>query len=218
MNQEDILLDQAITYADRLNDVVIGPIEYSVVELINTEQSTLSEVQTDTVSIDYSGGIYRSKDLEGITIDRKDQEYHIVTADELSYARVYYTQNILENIAINSAMDAGYTEERYQSEMNEQELLTQLTASRSIPLTELYHQFITQISSSDVEFHFQTSESGEIISFEVSQKIFPDTSLQEYDRTVQNVLNAGLNGLTALYQTYPLPEIKSQYLRILTGE
>lgn len=206
---------QFISYSERLNDVVIDDLDYVLTERTSGIETTFHEVHSDSHSGQLSQDAYSAAELKGVTVDRDYQDYFIATADDLGYARIYYVQNLVQNIITNSTLEEGETATIEETDMDFEDGLELLEQNRDAPIEDINTKLVDLLSNSDCEFYYATSEDDDIISFQVSQKIFPETSLQEYDRTVQNVINTGLRAMNQIKELYDLDTVEPQYLRNL---
>lgn len=209
--QTDELIRQFISYSERLNDVVIDDLDYILNEHTSEVERTFRDVQSSGTG-QLSQGDYSQIELKGVTVDRDYQDYFIATADNLGYARIYYVQNLVQNIITNSTLEQGETGTLEESDMEFEDGIDLLESNRDIPVEKINTQVVDLLSESNCEFYYNTSESDDIVSFQVSQKVFPETSLQEYDRTVQNVINTGLKTINQVKEMYTLETVEPQYL------
>lgn len=216
MNTSD-LMRQFISYSERLNDVIVGDLEYSLHEATSNVEMTFDEAKSEHTNGQLPEGAYSGVELEGVTVDRDEQDYFIATADGLGYARIYYVQNLVGNMLINSALEAGEDAIIEDSKLDYDEGVQKLANSRKESKEDIHRRLINSLSGSDCEFYYSTSDQGDIISFQVSQKVFAETSLQEYDRTVQQVINTGLSAMNELSELYLVEGIKSHHLKSLNS-
>jgi hypothetical protein len=211
------LMRQFMSYSERLDDVVVGDLDYSLRETISNVEMTFNEAQSEHTDGKIPEGAYSGIELEGVTVDRDEQDYFIATADDLGYAKIYYVQNLVGNMLINSALESGKDVIIEDSDLTYEEGVEKLANSRQESTTDIHTKLIDTLSESDCEFYYSTSDKKDIISFQVSQKVFAETSLQEYDRTVQQVINTGLSAMNDLTELYSVDGIKSHHLKSLNS-
>lgn len=214
MNSEDILR-QFLSYSERLNDVPVGKLDYNLHEVTSNVETTLRELNSPDTEGTMPNTPYSTTELSGITVDRNDQIYFVGTADDLGYAKVYYVQNLVENMMFDSALKAGENATLEDSEIDIEEGINRLANNRNASIDELHYTILNLLSDSNCDFYIEKSDEGDITYFEISQKVFPETSLQDYDQTIQQVVNTGLKTMNEFHNFYDLDSIGSQYLKTL---
>lgn len=171
--------DKIISDIDTLNDVYIGQAQ-KLVEVVTPRENVQS---IDNPTTDLSE-MYSSEKLQGIALSRSGSPYSILcTSSKPDYYRVSYVYNTIGTFAENTPASTDTPDvETFTSK---------LSNLRTTERSEIRKEILHLMSSSSCELFISRSDSGEILQIEVTKKLFPEYTVAELDRTIQEVLNTG---------------------------
>lgn len=193
-NELDSLFEKYHSFATELNDQYITSVEEDLSELtVNQPESFKNSEQAeyDTVSMD------------GLLFERDDTNYFIYTHPDLDYSLVVFAYNSVDEIAAKEETD-----------YIEQEHYDQLAESRRSPSQDVRTNVMEVASQGSCSYFLYSDEPySDIHRIEISKKIFPDTSIEEFDNTVQEVINSGQRATLEYISHYDLDLINPKFIQ-----
>lgn len=188
------LFEKYHSFATELNDQYITSIEEGLSELIVDQSESFKNPEQSE---------YDTVVMDGLLFERDDTNYFIYSHPDLDYSLVVFAYNPVDEIAAKE-----------DTEYIEQEHYDQIAESRLSPSQDIRMNVMDVASQGSCSYFLYSDEPySDIHRIEISKKIFPDTSIEEFDKAVQDVVNSGQRATLEYISHYDVDLIHPKFIQ-----